>query len=1009
MALDKKQIFLSAEAGLDTKTDDKNSIETTFTLLENVRFTETGKWQKRFGFSETSPLRIDATNMPSANTLLTYSNNTQVAFSGTTVNDRSSTASKWINRGNFFAGNTDEAAVATNQFQISELKSKTAFGYNAYCYTDTNGDTRYVIKDQTTDSVLVNAVLESSITQNPQVAVVGTKFLFFYIKSFTLFYKAVDVSSITTLGSAVSVATGISANSYMVHSASTDRVYAFYAATDMKALYIDSALTASTAITVEATTTTPKYNIDVNEEGANIRFCYVKSGVGLQTVLYNANLTSTVHGIALIHASPANNYGIATAPKSTSTDIYYTFLTGANTQLIEYNNVDSSGTVGGPVIVRHNCVLQSKIVQQTTDSGQVDLFVAMRNGQSESVNTTFGTYFVCSRQTGIVTKYEIRNGRAALDGGASDYTSWFSFNAETANNWRFTGIKLAEVQDPENTGSNPTTGSVTITDYFLEYKDTRKLSTAELGKNLHIADTIGTMFDGYTVTEQAFLETPGAIEVTSITNSAGGGATVALGDLTAGSSQSYSWCVVFSWKDAYGQIHRSAPGPVHTQQILSAAPPPYKRVTMRLPVLAFTNKSNVTVELYRTTANGTTFYKVFQNDLFAAPPVNDPSLPYITITDDWPDFEIIKHEILYTTGGVLENDTMPNSKFLTVYGDRIFALASKGDSLYFTKKNVLGSPPEFNLGQYMQVPEKGGPAVALGVLDSSCIIFKQNNIFTFAGDGPNDLGEQSDYRTPQEVTVDVGCSEPESICQTPLGIVFKSLKGIYMLERNFNVKYIGAPVEEFNSLSITSAKLLENTTEIFFTTSSNRWMTYDYFHNRWTTDVSAHSNMTTSYAVDSSCYNGVKHVMFNNAQMFRELTNNYADDQDVYVSMKLSTAWIKLGQMQLYKRLYELMLLGTYYSPHNLTVQIAYDYDNTVRHEVTFAAIDDDYYQYRIYSKLQKCDAFKITIFDSHTITPQEVLDGVSQQGYDLSNIGATIGLKSGLNKLSPSKEKGAS
>ena len=81
----------------------------------------------------------------------------------------------------------------------------------------------------------------------------------------------------------------------------------------------------------------------------------------------------------------------------------------------------------------------------------------------------------------------------------------------------------------------------------------------------------------------------------------------------------------------------------------------------------------------------------------------------------------------------------------------------------------------------------------------------------------------------------------------PLGLMFKSEKGIYLLGRDFKVVYIGAAVEAYNSMTITSATLLADTNEVRFTTMEGRTLVYDYFHNRWAT-------FTGQTAIDSVIY-----------------------------------------------------------------------------------------------------------------------------------------------------------
>lgn len=63
----------------------------------------------------------------------------------------------------------------------------------------------------------------------------------------------------------------------------------------------------------------------------------------------------------------------------------------------------------------------------------------------------------------------------------------------------------------------------------------------------------------------------------------------------------------------------------------------------------------------------------------------------------------------------------------------------------------------------------------------------------------------------------------------PLGIMYKSNKGIYLLNRSLQVDYIGSPVEDYNSQNITSADLIQDKNRRRFLTSSGVTLVYDYY------------------------------------------------------------------------------------------------------------------------------------------------------------------------------------
>jgi len=50
---------------------------------------------------------------------------------------------------------------------------------------------------------------------------------------------------------------------------------------------------------------------------------------------------------------------------------------------------------------------------------------------------------------------------------------------------------------------------------------------------------------------------------------------------------------------------------------------------------------------------------------------------------------------------------------------------------------------------------------------------------------------------PSLIPTDTGTINPRSIVLTPMGIMYQSEKGIYLLDRSLQVSYIGADVEAY--------------------------------------------------------------------------------------------------------------------------------------------------------------------------------------------------------------------
>src|SRR5208282_4405532 len=85
----------------------------------------------------------------------------------------------------------------------------------------------------------------------------------------------------------------------------------------------------------------------------------------------------------------------------------------------------------------------------------------------------------------------------------------------------------------------------------------------------------------------------------------------------------------------------------------------------------------------------------------------------------------------------------------------------------------------------------------------------------------------------QFIPSDTGCVNSKSVILFPDGILFKSLKGIYILTRGLAIGYFAPEVEAYNSQDIQSAVLTGGRNQIRFLTSSGLSLLYDYVFKQW--------------------------------------------------------------------------------------------------------------------------------------------------------------------------------
>ena len=412
---------------------------------------------------------------------------------------------------------------------------------------------------------------------------------------------------------------------------------------------------------------------------------------------------------------------------------------------------------------------------------------------------------------------------------------------------------------------------------------------------------------------------------------------------------------------------------------------------VKVPTLRITDKpdsSPVSIAVYRTLANENLFYRVSS---FTAPLLNDKTVDYLYFNDGVSDANLIGNEQLYTTGGVLSNSAPPALHVMTQYKNRLVGISSEDPlTWWFSKPVGTGIPVQFSQAFYKKIPELGGAVTALGRLDDKLVFFKRSSVFIIVGAGPNNLGLQDDFNDPELVTTDTGCTEPKSVVRMPMGLMYKSTKGIYLLNRGLNVQYIGAPVEAYNNDAITSAQLIENVNQVRFTLATGKTLVYDYFFDQW-------SVFTNQNAIDSTLFETKTTYLTPGGRIYKEAANVWTDaGSPIY--LRLKTAWLSMNGLQGFERIYNAMVLGEYKSPHTLTFQVAHEFDPAASQTTAIPSLTSPgVYQYKVYMTRQKTDAMQFTLQESQT-------GPTYGEGLNISAITIEAGVKSGTNKLPASK-----
>lgn len=1061
MAIQKTPININFAKGIETKTDPFQLPVGDFLSLVNTVFTKAGMLQKRNGYKQLADL---------PNTTYSYSTtfNGNLTAIGANLAAYSSGTNTWVTKGSIQPVVLDTLALIRNNTNQSTCDAwVTSSGLVCVAYTDqdptdlSSSIYRYVIADAVTGQNLV-APTTLTATGAPKVFLLSNQFIVIYPNASALNFVAINISTLVPLPP-------VTISSLYTDGAPFDAIEAnrslyvtwSYGTTPaVKVAFIDTSLTVHTAISFtghQASAMSATADLTGPTPVIWVSFFYGGDGSGYALAV-DPSLTVILSPIAIITSAEVISI-TSVAQNSVCSFFYqnlnsYTYSAPTRTDFIEKNTIAIDGTVGTASVMLRSVGLGSKafLLRGTT-------YMLCAYGSALQP-----TYFLSDENGNLCLKLAYSNGggyygallpNAVVDNDTVNISYLFKDLIVPVNKDR-----LAPIADStySQTGINLATMTLTAVG----------LNTAEIGADLNLTGGFLWMYDGYTPVEQNFHVWPDDIEIEG---------SPAVGAMTV---QEYFYCATYEWSDNQGNIFRSAPS-IQLPFTILAFPSPFtanrtsgspdltgasstvglqvgqaitgtgiptgthivsisgSTVTMsanatsgsatsttvdgtavtsaavNVPTLRLTYKiaNPVKIVVYRWSTAQQTFY---QASSVTAPILNDPSVDFVTFVDSNADADILGNSILYTTGGVVENIGPPATAAVTLYKSRLFLVDSEDKNLlWFSKQVIEATPVEmsdlFTIYVAPTVSSEGstGPMRALAALDDKLIIFKKDAIYYITGTGPDNTGANNDFSDPIFITSTVGCSNQNSIAFIPDGLMFQSDKGIWLLGRDLSTKYIGASVEAYNQYPILSAVSVPGTNQVRFTLSNGITLMYDYFYGQWGT-------FSGVPAVSSTLFQSLHTFINRFGAVFQESPGFYLDGSNP-VLISFITSWINLAGLQGYERAYFFYLLGVFYSPHKLTLQVAYDYNSSPlqttiispeNYNGAYGAAPGTYgsnspyggtaplEQWRVFLQKQTCQSFQISLSESF----DAFYGAPAGAGLTLSGINILCALKRGYRPI---------
>lgn len=1036
MALVKQPVNITFAQGVNTKTDKWQLPVGQFASLQNTVFNKQGMLQKRngFGFLTDAPTGAQTISTLNnglvllGNTCQSYSNESmQLTDSGLFQPMKLSTATM-VRRAT--GQRNCDVAVASNGLACS-------------VWLDTDGNSYYQISDSITGQIIIPAVTVAS-GHMLRVYTLRAYFIVTFLTNVThLMYIAIPIINPGSPGAP----TDISSQASSITAAydgqvSGNNLYIAFDGSDVGGAihvkYLDSTLN-QPASAVIATTSASLISVTIDTSNSS-PIVWVSSfetdtvsaaafSFQLLPILANTTVTTGLsNGVAELDSTATAN--VLTAIYEVINAYTYTpsppEASDTKTDYIESNTLTLAGTPGVAAVVLRGVGLASRatlvytyyFIQKPYDilSGPVVPSGAILVAAKTYFLAVYGqafqpTYFLLDINGNALARLAYSNA-----GGYALNQILPSINQNGTK--LIVGYLYADLLQAVNKtqGQNGNIAGVYSQDgiNLATFDLSGQTAALEIGGALHASGGMMWQYDGVKIRELGFNVWPEDIGVTWSTT---GGSIAAQPD-GATNDNAYFYQFTYEWTDAAGQIHRSAPSvPIAVTTTGSGTT---GANTINVPTLRQTYKTDNKVRIvgYRWSVGQQIYY---QFTSISNPVLNDPTVDSVQIVDTASDASILGNNIIYTTGGVIEDICPPGAVAMTLFQSRLFlADAEDPNLIWFSKQVIEATPVEMSdlLTLYI-APTTGaqgstGPITALSSMDNNLIIFKKDAIYYVNGTGPDNTGAGGSFSDPVFITSTVGCANPSSIVLTPSGIMFQSDKGIWLLGRDLATNYIGAQVEDYTTALVTSALAIPGTNQVRFTLEGTTAVMYDYYFQQW-------GNWTNMPALSSTINEGLHTYLNTYGQIVQETPGQYLD-VSTPVNISFKTSWYNLAGLQGFERFYFLNLLGQYLSPHKLQVEIGFNYDPGITQTITIDPINfsgtygsaplygsntyggaSDVEKWRVFPDRQKCSSFQLTI--SELYDPS--FNVPAGAGLTLSGLALSVGLKKGTRTQSAATSVG--
>lgn len=1004
--------------GRDRKTNAKLLPVGKLLALEDGHFVERKSIQQRNGYTALARDILGGGQLESGDALARYRDEL-LLFDAGTAYSYSTALAKWVSRGGVTPFSATAGVVFGNAAGIENPDAATVNGVTVYAWADSRGGVRATVQDEATGAAFLADTEVTATGRRPRCVAIGDHLFVVYLDGANVrakYISSLDPSAFS--GEFTLRVDGIATDDEqhldvdaIVYGPSDVAMVVYTSAAGITTFYLlesgqvgDGANGYPGPGVVVGADAEQALTVLVGDPVLSGRIFLLHAGVtGLWCTALDYNLVAGAPGVIDADADIINVTACPWNAEWGRIRVYYELEGATATEnRVKTARLDDAGGLENELEYLRSVGLASKAWLAEDGNAYV---VTVFAGAVQS------TYFVLQGAGDFGDTARVIGRLLSQNAGGLQAGQLPSINElDESNVFWAAPVKTRFVSE-----ANVTYSRIGLAKSSIAFDDTNRFRGAQAAETFLLPGGQIGAYDGQSTVEAGFHVFPEGIA-----------APVEADDGVMAADGRYAFTWIYEWYDNRGQVHRSAPAVPVVVDVAAGADD--VSLAFDVPTLRVTEKraprADVRIVMFSTIKNGRVFYRTGHEAGSAVDGIeNDPEVDSLPFKRTVADVTIQGNEFIYSQGtvgvasGELANIAPPAARFLAV-GKRRVVLAGLEDpcALWYSKLMVAGRAVEFSDALQLRVTEDGGPITAVAFLDDKIIVFKRDAIYVVSGPGPDNTGRNGAFVGPDLLTTDVGCIEPRSIAETPVGICFQSARGIHHLSRGLELSAVGADVEDHRTRAITSALLVEDASEVRFLTddasADARALVFDYEEGgSWAT-------WRNHRGRGSVIWNDTYHYLRTDGTVYVESEDVHTDN-GVAVHMKFRTGWLPGAGSQSWKRVRRLALLGDWLSAHRLRGRIYRDYRDFPEDTFIFdpaeifdasawgdgnfgdgnwggdAAVADRVYQMRHHLKNQKCEAISIEV---------EAIGSDPGRAFAISSLALEVALLGGVHRMPSQK-----